>query len=136
MAMDTVSSSILPGSSRQTEDLPEIPPTFTPSIKKVLRKSSVALEKVPAPLPTGIDVATMKSRLKGKKTKWVTARTYLRRLVFTNSRGTFLTPQEMASLTESWKPFRSVGQFLFSSPPLLFLMFTLTSFKGCTTCGL
>jgi len=75
MAIDTVSSSILPGSSRQTEDLPEAPPNFTPSIKKVLSLSGVVSRKGPATLPAGIDVATMKSRLKGKKTKWVAAHT-------------------------------------------------------------
>jgi DNA-3-methyladenine glycosylase II len=68
-ALEKGSSSTIPGSSRKTEDLPEIPPTFTPSIKKVLRKSGVDTGKVPAPLPAGLDVATMKSRLKGKKTK-------------------------------------------------------------------
>jgi hypothetical protein len=73
--MDIESSSILPDSSRQGEDLPEIPPSFTPSIKKVLTMSGVNSRLAPAPLPPGLDVAALESRLKGKKTKCVAAQT-------------------------------------------------------------
>jgi len=59
--------SVLPTTSVATDDLIEIPPAFTPSIKKTLRKPGVGPGKAPAPLPPGLDVATLKSRLEGKK---------------------------------------------------------------------
>ncbi|KAF8798732.1 DNA glycosylase [Phlegmacium glaucopus] len=65
-----------------------LPPTFTPSIKKTLDSPGVQ----PVPLPSAIDLPLLKSRLSGKKIK-----------------GAFLTPKEMADLTEHWKPYRSIG---------------------------
>lgn len=59
--------SVLPTTSVATDDLIEIPPAVTPSIKKTLRKPGVGPGKAPAPLPPGLDVATLKSRLEGKK---------------------------------------------------------------------
>ncbi|TFL04734.1 DNA glycosylase [Pterulicium gracile] len=69
-----------------------IPPPFTPSIKKTL--GSEVAKKSRAPLPAGITVELLKSRLQGKKVK-----------------GAFLTPQEMEDLTEPWKPYRSIGVY-------------------------
>jgi DNA-3-methyladenine glycosylase II len=60
-------SSVLPGDrDGGIEELPSLPPTFTPSIKKTLHK--VAKDEVGA-LPPGIDVALLKGRLQGKKIK-------------------------------------------------------------------
>ncbi|PPQ98612.1 hypothetical protein CVT24_003945 [Panaeolus cyanescens] len=78
-------------STGEREMLP-LPPTFTPSIKKVLDQPSVSPGGVPPSLPAGIDVALLKSRLDGKK----------------KVKGALLTPQEMSALTESWKPYRSI----------------------------
>jgi len=88
-------SSVVPGTSKATENLPSIPPAFTPSIKKTLNKAAVDAGKKPTPLPSGIDVPLLKSRLDGKK----------------KIKGAFLTPQEMAALTECWKPYRSLGVY-------------------------
>lgn len=46
-----------------------IPPPFTPSIKKTL--GSEVAKKSRAPLPAGITVELLKSRLQGKKVKSV-----------------------------------------------------------------
>ncbi|PPQ67302.1 hypothetical protein CVT25_005886 [Psilocybe cyanescens] len=86
-------SSVLPGMSYKAEDLPSIPPAFTPSIKKALNKIGGTV----VPLPTGIDVGVLKGRLDGKK----------------KIKGAFLTPQEMTELTECWKPYRSLGGMLY-----------------------
>ncbi|KAL1411462.1 hypothetical protein Q8F55_002418 [Vanrija albida] len=48
-----------------------------------------------APLPDGLTIATLKSRLAGKKAKG----------------NVYLLPEEMEALTEHWKPYRSVGTF-------------------------
>ncbi|TXT08969.1 hypothetical protein VHUM_02443 [Vanrija humicola] len=48
-----------------------------------------------APLPEGLTIATLKSRLAGKKAKG----------------NVYLLPEEMEALTEHWKPYRSVGTF-------------------------
>lgn len=69
IAMDVEPSSAFPGSSRQTDDTTGILPAFIPSAKTALRKSVMDSGKVPRPLPVGLDVATMKSRLKGKKAR-------------------------------------------------------------------
>lgn len=70
---DAGESSVPPGEvSAATEDLPSLPPTFTPSIKKILNKEAQSAGKKVVPLPSGIDVALLKSRLSGKnKIKWV-----------------------------------------------------------------
>ena len=62
-------SSVVPGTSNSAEDLPSIPPAFTPSIKKTLEKVSGK----PIPLPAGMNVGLLKSRLEGKKVKSVSA---------------------------------------------------------------
>ncbi|KAF9461284.1 DNA glycosylase [Collybia nuda] len=72
-----------------------IPPAFTPSIKKTLDKPAVDAGSQPVPLPPGIDVGLLKSRLDGKK----------------KIKGAFLTPKEMEDLTECWKPYRSLGVY-------------------------
>ncbi len=60
--------SLLPTTSVARDDLIEsVPPTFTPSIKKTLRKPGVGPSKEPAPLPPGLNVAMLKSRLEGKR---------------------------------------------------------------------
>ncbi|KAF9478600.1 DNA glycosylase [Pholiota conissans] len=88
-------SSVPPGdASVETEDLPSLPPTFTPSIKKTLDKVAPSASNV-VPLPSGIDVALLKSRLSGKN----------------KIKGAFLTPPEMAALTECWVPYRSIGVY-------------------------
>ena len=48
-----------------------------------------------APLPEGLTVEGMKSRLNGKKAKG----------------GAYLTPAEMDTLTSSWRPYRSLGVY-------------------------
>ena len=62
----TVGLSVLPKTSVATDDLIGIPPAFSPSIKETLRKPGVG-PAAPAPLPPGLDVATLRSRLEGKK---------------------------------------------------------------------
>jgi DNA-3-methyladenine glycosylase II len=44
-----------------------IPPAFTPSIKTTLNKPAVEPGSNPIPLPDGLSVAVLKSRLEGKK---------------------------------------------------------------------
>jgi DNA-3-methyladenine glycosylase II len=44
-----------------------IPPAFTPSIKTTLKKPAVKPGSSPTPLPDGLSVAVLKSRLEGKK---------------------------------------------------------------------
>ncbi|KAF4621205.1 hypothetical protein D9613_000671 [Agrocybe pediades] len=87
----SVGSSIPPGVSCEVEDLPSIPPPFTPSIKKTLEK----VDGTVAPLPSGIDVTLLKGRLNGKN----------------KIKGAILTPEEMAALTECWRPYRSLGVY-------------------------
>lgn len=96
-----------------------LPPPFTPSINRTLNMRKADSEgettgEVP-PLPDGLTVAQMKTRLKGTKVKCV--------LLFqpsskpsrgtdseTRCRGAFLTPKEMEALTGSWRPYRSLGE--------------------------
>lgn len=67
-------SSVVPGTSYGAEDLPSIPPAFTPSIKKTLNKVGGTV----VPLPSGIDVGVLKGRLDGKKKiKWVNSVTHV-----------------------------------------------------------
>ncbi|KAF8234070.1 DNA glycosylase [Tricholoma matsutake] len=72
-----------------------IPPPFTPSIKTTLNKPAVKPGMNPISLPDGLSVAVLKSRLDGKK----------------KIKGALLTPKEMEDLTESWKPYRSIGVY-------------------------
>ncbi|KAH7914124.1 DNA glycosylase [Hygrophoropsis aurantiaca] len=73
--------------------LPSLPPLFTPSINKTLHadNASAPLE----PLPEGLSVAILKNRLNSKN----------------KVKGAILTPKEMEDLTESWKPYRSLGVY-------------------------
>ena len=57
-------SSVPPGNtSDETAEIPSLPPTFTPSIKETLNKTAT---NATVPLPNGMDVALLKSRLSGK----------------------------------------------------------------------
>ncbi|KAK7472543.1 hypothetical protein VKT23_000658 [Stygiomarasmius scandens] len=76
-------------------NIPSLPPTFTPSIKQSLTRVSHGEGFAPPPLPSGLTAAALKSRLDGKK----------------KIKGAILTPQEMNDLTESWKPYRSLGVY-------------------------
>ncbi|KAI0675117.1 DNA glycosylase [Trametes maxima] len=73
-----------------------LPDPFTPSINKTLNMKTAGEggEYLPPPLPEGLTLATMKSRLSGKKVK-----------------GALLTPKEMEELTECWRPYRSLGVY-------------------------
>ncbi|EIN12006.1 DNA glycosylase [Punctularia strigosozonata HHB-11173 SS5] len=81
--------------------LPALPTPFTPSIETTLNAGGgdelpgAGKKTKPAPLPEGLSVAVLKSRLDGKK----------------KVKGAFLTPKEMEDLTESWKPYRSLGVY-------------------------
>ncbi|KAH9895145.1 DNA glycosylase [Cubamyces lactineus] len=75
-----------------------LPEPFTPSINKTLNMTAPSTvdgaDYKPPPLPEGLTVAQMKSRLSGKKIK-----------------GALLTPKEMEELTECWRPYRSLGVY-------------------------
>lgn len=70
--------------------IPTLPEPFTPSIDKTLEADAMNTE----PLPEGLSVTDLKSRLERKKTK-----------------GVFLTPKEMEDLTASWAPYRSLAVY-------------------------
>ncbi|KAJ6475362.1 DNA glycosylase [Mycena vitilis] len=70
-----------------------LPPTFTPSIKRTLAKAAQD-DGVP-PLPAGLTVADLKSRLDGKK----------------KVKGAYLSPQHMEDVTAAWRPYRSLGVY-------------------------
>ncbi|KAG6907658.1 hypothetical protein DXG01_007862 [Tephrocybe rancida] len=92
-------SSVPPAADEEAvDDLPSLPPTFTPSIKSTLKKPAVNEGSTPNPLPEGLTIDLLKSRLAGKN----------------KVKGAILTPKEMEDLTESWKPYRSLG--LMDSP--------------------
>jgi DNA-3-methyladenine glycosylase II len=106
---DVATGARTPISKDEDVDLPSVPPPFTPSIHKTLDRSAIM---EPVPLPEGITVAMLKSRLEGKKKIKYVADPFLDMAVLILLvRGAFLTPQEMAALTECWKPFRSLGAF-------------------------
>ncbi|KAJ7218071.1 DNA glycosylase [Mycena pura] len=69
-----------------------LPPTFTPSINKILEKAD---DRIILPLPEGLTVAELKSRLSGKK----------------KVKGAFLSPTHMEELTAGWRPYRSIGVY-------------------------
>ncbi|KAH9961225.1 hypothetical protein BC827DRAFT_1132040 [Russula dissimulans] len=73
--------------------LPSMPPPLTPSVTQVLSRAPDA--PAPPPLPMGLTVASLRSRLDGKK----------------KIKGAILTPAEMEALTESWRPYRSIGVY-------------------------
>lgn len=86
------SSSVPPGpSSEKSEDIPSIPPAFTPSIKKTLAKPSVDPGKPIPALPSSITVALLKSRLAGKKTAKLATFSFLNVLL--------ITPQKRVSIS-------------------------------------
>ncbi|TFK75455.1 DNA glycosylase [Pluteus cervinus] len=90
------SSAVPPAASSndiKQEEVSAFPPTFTPSIREALHKPPK--DQAPPPLPAGLTAAILKSRLDGKK----------------KIKGALLTPQEMEDLTESWKPYRSLGVY-------------------------
>lgn len=80
------------GSDSDDGGLP-LPTPFTPSIKKTL--NAVPLGMAVPPLPKGLTVSQLKTRLE-KKTK---------------IKGAFLTPQEMDELTAPWRPYRSLAVY-------------------------
>lgn len=101
------------GSSRPGQSVvASIPAVFTPSIKRTLKKPAVNPGSDLIPLPEGLDTAVLKSRLNGKKIKYGFS-LYDRESLLMESpchRGALLTPKEMEDLTESWKPYRSLGK--------------------------
>ncbi|KAJ7084384.1 DNA glycosylase [Mycena belliarum] len=70
-----------------------LPPTFTPSIKRILAKDPEP--KSIAALPEGLTVTELKNRLVGKK----------------KVKGALLSPTHMEQLTETWRPYRSLGVY-------------------------
>ncbi|KLO19484.1 DNA glycosylase [Schizopora paradoxa] len=75
-------------------DIAAPPPAFTPSINRTLNKP-LPPQYTAAPLPAGLTIPELKTRLTGKK----------------KIKGAMLTPQEMEELTQSWKPYRSIGVY-------------------------
>ncbi|KAL5524102.1 hypothetical protein ACEPAG_8275 [Sanghuangporus baumii] len=75
-------------------EVPMPPPAFTPSINRTLNKI-LPTKYHPPPLPEGLSVKELQSRLEGKK----------------KIKGAILTPKEMEDLTESWRPYRSLGVY-------------------------
>ncbi|KAL5484844.1 hypothetical protein ACEPAI_7486 [Sanghuangporus weigelae] len=75
-------------------EVPMPPPAFTPSINRTLNKV-LPTKYHPSPLPEGLSVKELQSRLEGKK----------------KIKGAILTPKEMEDLTESWRPYRSLGVY-------------------------
>jgi DNA-3-methyladenine glycosylase II len=63
------------------------------------------------PLPDGLTVEVLKSRLAGKKVKWVLPMREAVCKELTNRGGAYLTPAEMDALTAPWRPYRSLGVF-------------------------
>lgn len=81
--------------SDDDDDLGPLPPPFTPSINRTLNARVPEEVRRVEPLPEGLTVAVLKSRLDGKK----------------KIKGAILTPQEMEELTKSWRPYRSLGVY-------------------------
>ncbi|KAH8119591.1 DNA glycosylase [Phellopilus nigrolimitatus] len=82
------------GTDADDVDIPAPPPAFTPSINRTLNKV-LPTKYHPPPLPEGMTISDLQSRLEGKK----------------KVKGVLLTPKEMEDLTESWKPYRSLAVF-------------------------
>ncbi|KAI0341982.1 DNA glycosylase [Trametopsis cervina] len=81
-------------SDDESEDESDVLPVpFTPSVNKILNKTSLT-SNIP-PLPAGLTVAELKRRVNAKN----------------KIKGAFLTPKEMEDLTEPWKPYRSVAVY-------------------------
>ncbi|KAH9061358.1 DNA glycosylase [Lactarius vividus] len=84
----------LPASTTATPGalgLPSMPPPLTPSVNQALSRAPDA--PPPPSLPTGLTINSLTDRLKGK------------------SKGPILTPTQMEELTESWRPYRSIGVY-------------------------
>ncbi|TFK54336.1 DNA glycosylase [Heliocybe sulcata] len=79
----------------EEDDLGPLPPPFTPSINRTLNAPVSEDVRQLEPLPEGLTVAILKSRLDGKK----------------KIKGALLTPKEMEDLTNSWRPYRSLGVY-------------------------
>lgn len=92
-----------------SHEVPSMPPPFTPSIKQTLTKMGEPSESAPVPLPEGLSVSVLKSRLEKKKIKFVAFMCFSDSLL-NRERRVFLTPKEMEQLTEPWKPYRSLGE--------------------------
>ena len=60
------------------------------------------------PLPEGLTIEILKSRLAGKKVKYVALKAWGK---LTCRGGAYLTPAEMEALTAPWRPYRSLGVF-------------------------
>lgn len=60
----TITSNLIEG------EFPSMPPPFTPSIKATLEKPGVDEGTDLVPLPEGLSVTVLKSRLEGKKIKY------------------------------------------------------------------
>ncbi|KAI9508211.1 DNA glycosylase [Russula earlei] len=73
--------------------LPSMPPPLTPSVTRALSGAPDA--SPPPPLPAGLTVASLRSRLDGKK----------------KIKGAILTPSEMEAFTDSWRPYRSIAVY-------------------------
>jgi DNA-3-methyladenine glycosylase II len=73
-------------------EIASMPTSSAPSTNKIFQKGS----KLPTPLPDGMTVATLRSRLDPSKR---------------GKKGIILTPKEMEDLTEPWKPYRSLAVY-------------------------
>ena len=96
------------GSGKPGETVTNMPPPFTPSVTKILKTKP--LSRPPPDLPDGLPVTALKSRLSGKKIKRVSILSTSQSISSYHwDRGALLTPSEMEQLTETWKPYRSLG---------------------------
>lgn len=96
------------GSGKPGETVANIPPPFTPSVTKILKTKP--LSRAPPDLPDGLPITALKSRLSGKKVKRVAISSTSQPIFsYHLDRGALLTPSEMEQLTETWKPYRSLG---------------------------
>ncbi|KAL1704113.1 DNA glycosylase [Schizophyllum commune] len=83
----------VPANAEDEDSDGPLPPAFTPSVNKVLARG--AEDGPPPPLPAGLSVTELRTRLTGKK----------------KIKGALLTPAEMEAMTEAWKPYRSLGVY-------------------------
>ncbi|KAL1682726.1 DNA glycosylase [Schizophyllum commune] len=83
----------VPANAEEEDSDGPLPPPFTPSVNKVLARG--AEDGPPPPLPAGLSVTELRTRLTGKK----------------KIKGALLTPAEMEAMTEAWKPYRSLGVY-------------------------
>ncbi|KAF8274437.1 DNA glycosylase [Lactarius quietus] len=88
-SLPTVTGTTTPGPL----GIPSRPPPLTPSVTQVLSRAPDA--PPPPPLPAGLTVDSLRSRLNGKN----------------KVKGAIMTPKDMEELTESWRPYRSVGVY-------------------------